>query len=73
VNRNDGTKAVTRIKKVVGDRDLFLQELRAVLNLPAPASGKAQFDPIRIRVGGTIEVQGHRVREVKDWLAGLGF
>jgi hypothetical protein len=30
-------------------------------------------NPIRIRTGGTIEVNGDRAREVKRWLAGLGF
>ncbi|KAL7468016.1 hypothetical protein ACHAXS_008238 [Conticribra weissflogii] len=30
-------------------------------------------NPIRIRAGGVIEVHGNRTREVKKWLAGLGF
>ncbi|KAL9184459.1 hypothetical protein ACHAXT_002545 [Thalassiosira profunda] len=30
-------------------------------------------NPIRIRSGGAIEVNGDRAREVKKWLAGLGF
>eukprot|EP00986_Skeletonema_menzelii_P006692 scaffold2544_cov145-Skeletonema_menzelii.AAC.3 len=30
-------------------------------------------NPIRIRTGGAIEVNGDRAREVKKWLAGLGF
>jgi Mitochondrial large subunit ribosomal protein (Img2) len=64
---------VTRIKKVTGSTDLFLQELRSVLNLPAPANGLASYDSIRIRTGGTIEIKGHRAREVREWLAGLGF
>lgn len=71
--RNGGTKATTRIKRVSGDRDAFLSELRSVLNLPAPANGNPRDDAIRIRTGGTIEVNGNRVREVKEWLAGLGF
>lgn len=30
-------------------------------------------NPIRIRTGGAIEVNGDHAREVKRWLAGLGF
>jgi len=30
-------------------------------------------NPIRIRTGGAIEVNGDYAREVKRWLAGLGF
>lgn len=30
-------------------------------------------NPIRIRTGGVIEVNGDRAKEVKRWLAGLGF
>jgi hypothetical protein len=58
---------------VTGDRDLFLKELRSNLELPAPKNGDPRLDPIRIRVGGTIEVKGNRTREIKEWLAGLGF
>ena len=61
----------TRIKKVSGDQEIFLSELRSVLQMPAPQNPKD--DPIRIRTGGTIEVKGNRVKEVKYWLAGLGF
>ena len=71
--RKDGTKVVTRIKKVSGDTALFLQELRAVLKLPQPANGLAAYDSIRIRTGGTIEINGHRSRDVQEWLTGLGF
>ncbi|GKZ00332.1 hypothetical protein MPSEU_000986100 [Mayamaea pseudoterrestris] len=63
--RKDGTKAVTRIKKVAGDQTAFLQELMATLQLPT--------SQVRVRTGGTIEVNGNRVRDVKRWLAGLGF
>lgn len=71
--RKDGTKTTTRIKKVKGDQEAFLRELRAVLQLPAPASGRASDDNIRTRFGGVIEVDGNYVRKVKLWLAGLGF
>jgi hypothetical protein len=64
--RKDGTKVITRVKKIVGDRDSFEQELRSVLQLPMSA-------PVRVRVGGTIEVDGNHAREVREWLAGLGF
>jgi len=67
----DGTKATTRIKKVTGDQDLFLKELRAVLQMPKPKHPRD--DGIRVRTGGTIEVDGNHVRDVKEWLTGLGF
>lgn len=67
----DGTGPTTRIKRVSGDFDQFLQELRSVLQLPTPAN--TRHDAIRVRAGGTIEVKGNRVRQVKVWLAGLGF
>jgi len=69
----DGSNAVTQIRKITGNRDLFLQELRSVLQCPLPRNGNPRDDAIRIRVGGTIEVKGNRVLEVKEWLAGLGF
>jgi hypothetical protein len=57
---------ITRVKKIVGDRDLFEQELRSALQLPMSA-------PVRVRVGGAIELDGNHAREVREWLAGLGF
>jgi len=65
--RVHGTKYTTIIRKVTGDQDAFLSELRAVLHLDP------RDDDIRIRAGGTIEINGNRVREVKEWLGGLGF
>ena len=69
----DGSRATTRVKKVTGDRDLFIQELRSVLALPPPKNGDSRLDPIRVRVGGTIEVKGNRTGDITRWLAGLGF
>lgn len=69
--RKDGARVTTRIKKVSGDRVMFLNELRAVLQIPIPNNPKE--DDIRIRTGGTIEIKGNRVLEVKTWLASLGF
>eukprot|EP00429_Kryptoperidinium_foliaceum_P004934 CAMPEP_0176018834 /NCGR_PEP_ID=MMETSP0120_2-20121206/9080_1 /TAXON_ID=160619 /ORGANISM="Kryptoperidinium foliaceum, Strain CCMP 1326" /LENGTH=112 /DNA_ID=CAMNT_0017351893 /DNA_START=331 /DNA_END=669 /DNA_ORIENTATION=+ len=69
--RKDGSRVTTRIKKVSGDVDEFLSELRSVLQIPVPHNPKD--DTIRIRTGGTIELKGNRVREVRHWLAGLGF
>lgn len=66
VSSKDGTKVTTRIKKVSGNVDAFLLELRA--NLP-----DIQSSDIQHRVGGTIEVKGNYVRPVKLWLASLGF
>ena len=68
--RRDGARVTTRIKKVSGDRDAFLTALRAALQI-ATVNGKDES--IRFRTGGTIEVKGNRVIEVKQWLAGLGF
>ncbi|CAJ1898379.1 unnamed protein product [Cylindrotheca closterium] len=68
--RRDGARVTTRIKKVSGDRDAFLTALRAALQIPT-VNGKDET--IRLRTGGTIEVKGNRVMEVKQWLAGLGF
>jgi hypothetical protein len=59
----DGTKITTRIKQVSGDRNVFLQELQTLL--PSTA--------IRVRTGGTIEMNGNVARVVRQWLAGLGF
>mmetsp|Transcript_3934 Transcript_3934/g.10311 ORF Transcript_3934/g.10311 Transcript_3934/m.10311 type:complete len:259 (+) Transcript_3934:106-882(+) len=69
--RKDGARVTTRIKKVSGDRGLFLNELRAVLRIPVPKNPRD--DEIRIRNGGTLEIKGNRVLEVKRWLASLGF
>jgi len=66
--RIGGTKKTTVIKKVSGDVDAFLTELRGTLGLSANDN-----DVVRIRTGGAIEVNGNRTREVKEWLAGLGF
>jgi hypothetical protein len=62
----DGTKVKTIIKKVTGNRDVFIQELRAQFQL-----NKAE--DIRVLTGGAIEVNKHLVRDVKKWLGGLGF
>ena len=59
------------MKKIKGDLDRFVLELRAVLEIPIPKNPKE--DRIRIRAGGNIEVDGHHVKSVRDWLAGLGF
>lgn len=67
--RIGGTKHTTIIKKVSGDKELFMRELRAVLGI-----GMEDEKSIRVRASGaTIEVKGNRVRDVKMWLAGLGF
>jgi translation initiation factor 1 (eIF-1/SUI1) len=62
--RKDGTKVITRIKKVTGDREAFLQEVKSVLQTSKP---------IRITAGGTIEIPGAHVQKVKRWLTSLGF
>jgi hypothetical protein len=70
-NRKDGTLTVTLIKKIEGDREKFMKELRAVLQITTPKNPKE--DVIRERTGGAIEVRGNHVRQVREWLAGLGF
>ena len=35
--------------------------------------GVNKENPIRIRTGGAIEINGDRATEVKKWLSGLGF
>jgi hypothetical protein len=71
IYRKDGTKAITIVKRLSGDKDLFLGELRSVLGMPEPSNPKD--DKVRCTAGGAIEIDGNRVREVKHWLAGLGF
>lgn len=67
--RIGGSKRTTIIKKISGNKELFLDELRAVLSISADDN-----DAIRLRAAGnTIEVNGNRTKEVKKWLAGLGF
>jgi hypothetical protein len=61
----------TRIKKVSGDQEAFLSELRSVLQIPYLKNAKD--DGVRVRIGGTVEIKGNRVGEVKQWLASLGF
>lgn len=67
--RLGGTKHTTIVKKISGDKEAFLNDLRAILGI-----GVEDQDSIRIRASGsTYEINGNRVREVKQWLAGLGF
>jgi len=90
--RVHGTKHTTIIKRITGDIPTFINELRAVLQLPlgkkgvlntahstgAHGGGEAGRgvsveNPLRTRAGGNIEIHGDRLKEVKWWLAGLGF
>mmetsp|Transcript_5903 Transcript_5903/g.9029 ORF Transcript_5903/g.9029 Transcript_5903/m.9029 type:complete len:191 (+) Transcript_5903:113-685(+) len=71
--RLGGSRVTTRIKGISGDQDAFVAELRAILKTPPPVKQNPRDDPIRIRAGGTVEVDGNHVREVTEWLAGLGF
>lgn len=70
--RLGGTKKTTTIRKVfikTGDTQVFVKELKAVLGLP-PEDDQS----IRLRASGmAYEVDGDRTREIKNWLAGLGF
>jgi hypothetical protein len=81
--RKDGTGPTTRIRRVTGDVGAFLSEMRAsVPSLQslssASAGGRSSSSsdvglPVRHRVGGTIEIKGNHVRDIKLWLASLGF
>lgn len=64
-HRKDGTKATTQIRRISGDVPTMTQEMCAALKLSP--------DVIRVRNGRTVEVDGHHVREIKHWLASLGF
>jgi hypothetical protein len=57
--RKDRSLTTTRIRKVTGDQQAFIQELRAVLQIPIPSN--PNDDPIRIR-SGCIEIKGNHVR-----------
>ena len=66
--RIGGTKITTIVRKISGDREYFLRELRAVLKLSPESTD------IRLRASGTVvEVNGNKTKEIKLWLAGLGF
>jgi len=69
--RLGGTKKSTIIRKVAGDKQVFLKELKAVLGL-SPEDDQS----IRLRASGmTFEVNGNHetTKKIKKWLAGLGF
>jgi len=71
--RIGGTKKTTVIRKVSGDRQAFVQELVAVISsTDAYKDGKKEVK-YRIRTGGNIEVDGIHIKNVREWLAGLGF
>ena len=80
--RKDGTKVTTLIKRISGNKDIFVQELCANLRLPLPLkknnknnNNKHKHGQIlQWKAGGTIlEVQGNYTKDIKLWLAGLGF
>ena len=63
-----GTKRTTIIRKVKGDLNAFIHEVTAVLKISDPKKD------IRVRTGGcVIEINGSHGKEVRGWLAGLGF
>lgn len=53
-----GSKKTTLIRKVTGDIDAFIAELRIVLDLPVPINLNPNYDKICMRTGGTIEIDG---------------
>ena len=67
--RLGGAKQTTIVKKITGDKEIFLNELRAILAISAD-----DHDSISLKASGSVvEVNGNRSREIKSWLAGLGF
>ena len=64
-----GTRATTIIRKVTGDKSTFISEMGIAIGL---SEGDLQKS-VRIRAGGTIEVSGLHVANIRQWLVGLGF
>ena len=67
--RLGGTKKTTIIRKVSGDTNTFISEMGTALGVHE----KDMKEAVRIRAGGNIEVNGIHVKEIRTWLAGLGF
>ena len=61
--RNGRSRVVTIVRKISGDAGALRTELGKVLG------GSARVD---VQVG-RVELDGNRVKEIKAWLAGLGF
>ena len=68
-HRLGGSKRTTIIRKITGNKEIFEEELKAVLSISPDDK-----DSVVWRAGGTkIELNGNRTSETKAWLAGLGF
>lgn len=64
-----GSKCTTIIRKITGDKEVFIEELKAALSISPDDHGSIVW-----RASGTkIELKGNRTWETKAWLAGLGF
>lgn len=65
-----GAYQSTVVRKVKGDLEVFLNEMRIHLGL-AP---KEFSDMVKIRASGTtVEIKGIHTKEIRSWLVGLGF
>jgi len=64
-----GSKQTTIIRKITGNKEIFVEELMAALSISPDDQGSIVW-----RASGTkIELKGNRTWETKAWLAGLGF
>lgn len=69
-SRSHGSKKLTIVRKVSGDHQAFVREVAATLGMTSDDMEKK----IRIKSGGsTIEIDGRWSKDVRSWLAGLGF
>jgi len=67
--RLGGSKQTTIIRKITGNKEIFVEELMAALSISPDDQGSIVW-----RASGTkIELKGNRTWETKAWLAGLGF
>jgi len=67
--RLGGTKHTTLIRKITGDKDLFLQELKSVLEIAPNDEKSTTWRATKT----TLEVNGNQTKKIKEWLGGLGF
>ena len=70
LSRIGGTKVTTIIRKTTGDLNMLVKELEIYLRQNHPTSKTPE---IQIRTGGSVVVNGNYSREIRRWLAGLGF
>jgi len=67
--RIGGTKVTTIVRKVIGDKSLFIKEMGIAIGMDE----KKLKESVRIRAGGNIEINGPHGGPIRKWLIGLGF